>query len=327
MSKPGVIDLEPPPDDSDYDEQSLIRALLSQAPKPSNDTRLGPGDDAAIRNDGSVITVDTMVEGVHFDDKLSPGDVGWKLVAVSVSDLAAMGARPQWMVLSISLPQTVKPQWIDDFSRGLAAALREYDVSLIGGDTTRSPGPIVVSGTLGGQLLAGPLLRSNGAVEDLVCVTGHLGLAGAGYLLEEPSEASLHALRHPTPPVPFALAIAQTLPRCAAMDISDGLATDLPRLCAASQVGAVIDTDAIPCHPDLRLFPRVHELLLAAGDDYQLLLTFPPESLETAQDLARQHQTRLAVIGKLTQDQRVRLLQGSWPTPKFAHFVSDRNHV
>ena len=111
------------------------------------------------------------------------------------------------------------------------------------------------------------------------------------------------------------------------MDISDGLAIDLPRLCAAAGVGAIIDPDAIPCHPELNHFTDRQRLLRAAGDDYQLLLAFDPTSLNAAQALAETYDVNLAVIGELTEQLDVRLSKGTWPKPTFTHFKGGTNHV
>jgi thiamine-monophosphate kinase len=266
------------------------------------------------------ITVDALIEGIHFDARLSPGDVGWKAVAISVSDLAAMGARPSWMVLSMSLPARVGSPWVEAFSVGLAEALHTYRVDLVGGDTTGSPGPLMLSITMGGSLVDKPLLRGGGMAGDLICVTGHLGLAGAGYSLERPPAAALAALRRPSPPLDFALALCELDGVHAAMDISDGLATDLPRLCRASGTGAIVDPSRIPCHPEIADLPAHRDYLLAAGDDYQLLLAIAPESMAVANKLATRHEVLLSNIGELTVSAEVSLVDGPWPRSSFQHF-------
>jgi len=304
----------------DHCERHFIKTLVDCSPATSAQTILGPGDDGAILEGGMTITVDALVEGVHFDGRSSPSDVGWKAVAVSVSDLAAMGANPQWMVLSMSLPLEVGKHWVENFSVGLSEALRAYGVDLVGGDTTRSSGPVMLSITMGGSLVHKPMLRGGGQPGDLLCVTGHLGLAGAGYSLDNPPAAALAALRRPTPPLQFALALCTLDGVHGAMDISDGLATDLPRLCRASGTGAVVDPAQIPYHPAIAKLPARRDYALAAGDDYQLLIALAPEAKEEAARLATAHDTLLSAIGRLTEPGQVRLVDGPWPRPGFQHF-------
>ena len=313
-----VIALEPPPTGPHRrpellgdDETRIIAAVLGAA---STSMRLSvpAGDDAAVLLDKTALTVDTLVEGVHWDDRLSPSDVGFKAVAVSVSDLAAMCARPQWMLVSLSLPRTGDiHSWVGAFASGMAEAGAKYGVTLVGGDTTRSPGPRVVSVTMGGRC-AGPPLRRDGAnVGDKIWVTGTLGLAGAGYQLASPPEAALAALRRPSPPLAFALEHAKRL--TAGMDLSDGLAVDLPRLCRASGVGARVWPSLLPLHPQLSWLDDPVDLQVGAGEDYQLLITADP-----AVDLTGQ----ATAIGEITEAPSVELCGRSWPKP-WSHFGGD----
>jgi len=278
--------------------------------------RIGPGDDCALVGD-EALTVDTLVEGVHFDDRLSPEDVGYKAIAVSVSDLAAMGAEPTWALLALSLPRVVDRAWVAAFARGLGAACARWGVALVGGDTTRSPGPRFVSVTLGGRC-PHPVRRSGGRPGDALYVTGVPGLAAAGYTLADPPAAALAALRRPDPPLAFAQEIARLGLAAAMMDLSDGLAADLPRLCRASGTGARVDPAALPDHPDLAAAPDRRALTLAGGDDYQLLVASRHD--EGLRACALAHGVRLTRIGHLTDDADVRLTDGDWPAPPFAHF-------
>lgn len=318
----GASVLEPPPADSDHYERRFINTLVDCSPATSARTLLGPGDDGAILEGGMTITVDTLVEGVHFDQRLSPEDVGWKSVAVSVSDLAAMGARPSWLVLSLCLPAQGAESWVEPFSKGLSEALGTYGIDLIGGDTTRSNGPLMVSVTMGGALVHRPMLRGGARAGDLLCVTGHLGLAGAGYSLKNPPPAALEALRRPRPPLEFALALCMIDGVHAAMDISDGLAADLPRLCRASGLGAVIESHRIPCHSAIAKLPEHRDYMLAAGDDYQLLVALAPEVLSETIEQARVHEVLFTPIGQMTTDSEVTLTKGSWPQSHFQHFTA-----
>lgn len=282
---------------------------------------VGPGDDAAVLADGTVLTTDLLVEGVHFDDRLSGADIGWKAVAVNASDIGAMGAAPTWMVLDLATP--ADDAWLHDFGRGLEAACAEFRVDLIGGDTTGTPGPRFVGITMAGRA-TGPLLRRSGARPgDVVLVTGIPGLAAAGYLHATPAAAARDALRCPRPPVRLAQAAAPLL--SAAMDLSDGLAADLPRLAAASGIGARLDPAALPDHPALHdgLHPA-RSLQLAGGDDYALLMACPPGNVAAVKALANTHGVRVTAIGRFTDDPDARPTDGAWPAPPWLHFAEDR---
>jgi thiamine-monophosphate kinase len=237
----GATELEPPTPDPSQREQQVIDMLLAQRGAPPSWVDLDAGDDAAVLSDGTAVTVDALVEGVHFDERLSAEDVGFKTLAVSVSDLGAVGARPRWAVLALSLPRADEA-WCAGFARGLREACARWGVYLLGGDTTGVPvgGPRVASLTLVGRCAQAPLARSGGRRGDRVWVTGTLGLAGAGWRLDAPPPEALQALRRPAPPLELALRCAASGLVHAAMDLSDGLAVDLPRLCAASGTGAAI---------------------------------------------------------------------------------------
>lgn len=278
------------PDDPD---ESFVIRCLTAAPALAG-VLVGPGDDGAVLSDGTVLTVDAMTEGVHWDGRWSASDVGYRLFQVNASDLAAMGARPSWALLTLSLPDPFDATWVRGFSSGLRAALA--DVPLVGGDTTRSSGPIHASLTLGGRLAAEPLLRSGARPGDGVWISGPLGAASLAFHLGVPE--CLPALLRPTPPLELGPRLATDRLATAAMDLSDGLETDLTRLCRASGVGADIDPDAIP-------LPDVEGALehIGFGDDYALLATSP-------HDLADHGMTRIGVI---TPGPDVRLLGRRWP--------------
>lgn len=281
---------------------------------------MGPGDDAAVLNDGSVITVDQLVEGVHWDERLSAADVGYKAVAVSVSDLAAMGARPQWMVLALALPRPVDETWFDAFATGLHEACDAFGVPLVGGDTTRSPGPRLVGVTMGGRAVGNPVKRSTGRVGDDLWVTGTPGLAAGGYLHAAPPAECLVALRHPVPPLAFALDVGVRGLATAMMDLSDGLVDDLPRLARASGVGAAIDPALLPSHSAFTAAADPLIWQVAGGDDFELLLAADPASRAALRELAAHHGVRLTRVGSLTAGSDVVLIGRVWPAPAFTHF-------
>ncbi|MBW1877309.1 MAG: thiamine-phosphate kinase [Deltaproteobacteria bacterium] len=291
--------------------------MLRAIPEPPVSVQVGPGDDAAVVQ-GQAITVDALVEGVHWNDRLGPEDVGYKSVAVSVSDLAAMGARPAWVVLALSVPAPVDLAWVEALATGVGSACRSFAVALVGGDVTRSPGPRYLSVTMGGPCPR-PVTRSGAHAGDWLWVTGTLGLAGAGYLLDAPPPEALEALRRPRPPLPFALALADAGLASAMMDLSDGLATDLPRLCAASGLGGQVDPRSLPLHPTLGRIEDPVPLQVGAGDDYELMFTAPPQAEEQVRALAEKNGVAVTAIGSLTSPGPVELIGRPWP-PSFSHF-------
>ncbi len=291
-------------------QEKAVIALFDRSRK-TNDVQVGIGDDGAVLRDGTVLTVDTMVEGVHWDDKLTPEDVGWKLVAVNVSDLGAMGAKPAWALLAMALPSPLDMTWTERFREGLFEALNFYDLPLIGGDTVSGPTRTLTL-TVGGKA-AHPVLRSTGKPGDDVYITGELGLAAAGFLDPAPTPAARAALCRPTPPVRFGVALAESGLVTAMMDLSDGLREDLATLCRASSVGAEIDPAQVPGAADL-----AHRF--SFGEDYQLLFTAPPDARSAVESLSRSQAVPIARIGRLTAGGPVRLLGASWPAPLYTHF-------
>jgi thiamine-monophosphate kinase len=279
--------------------------------------RVPPGDDAAVLGDGTAITTDALVEGVHFDDRCAPADVGYKAVAVSVSDLAAMGARPTWATLNLSVPHH-RLGWARALSDGLGEALQRWNIALIGGDTTGSPGPAMLSLTLGGTCVGAPLTRAGARPGDDLWVTGALGLAGAGWQLPHPPAEALAAWLRPDPPLDFALALAAAGLATAAMDLSDGLGQDLPKLAAASGLGARVRSAALPASDCLGSAPL--HLQLFGGEDYQLLFAAPPAHRVALHTLAATHGVRLSCVGALHPGAGCTLDDTPWPVGGFTHF-------
>ncbi len=245
------------------------------------DVVLGIGDDAALLQvpDGRqlVVAMDTLNDGVHFPRATAAGDIGWKALAVNLSDLAAMGASPAWCTLSLSLPDP-DAVWLDGFLDGFLALASAHDVALVGGDTTR--GPLSVCVTAHGFVQPGRALRRDGArVGDDVWVTGTPGDAAAALSLLQgggPVDPGLRErLDRPVPRVAAGMALAGIAHAC--IDVSDGLLADLGHICKASGVGVRVDVDALPASdallaldaaPDARRHWQV-----AGGDDYELCFT------------------------------------------------------
>jgi thiamine-monophosphate kinase len=255
-------------------------------PDRDPDVLLGIGDDAAVlAAEGLMaVTVDTLVAGVHFPDGLAPNLLGYRLMAVNLSDLAAMGAVPRWCTLALTLPKPDE-RWLEGFSRGLFELAERYSVSLVGGDLTR--GPLAATLQLMGTVDRGRVLtRGGGKAGDDVYVTGTLGDSAAGIALigervdAAPGSAAA-ALKErfyrPVPRVEAGLALRALA--SAAIDVSDGLLADLGHICERSGCGAVVETESVPVSAELlSTFPPQIALAhaLAGGDDYELCFTAPP---------------------------------------------------
>ncbi|MEO0997609.1 MAG: thiamine-phosphate kinase [Pseudomonadota bacterium] len=250
-------------------------------------TEVGGGDDAAIvrTSPGTElhVCVDTLVAGRHFPPQCPAAAVGHRALAVNLSDLAAMAARPRWATLALTLPQA-EPHWLADFAHGFAALAREHGVDLIGGDTTA--GPLTVTVTALGEAPRGTRLTRDGAQPgDTVYVSGPLGDAGAGLaLIQRQGGATSPAEQHlvdrflwPRPRLDLACVLREH--GHAVIDISDGLVADAGHLAAASGVGLVLDLERLPVSAalvDCRLRESHLELALGAGDDYELCVCAPP---------------------------------------------------
>ena len=252
-----------------------------------SDVQIGIGDDAAVLEaKGSlVMSLDSLVVERHFREMDAAVDIGYKALAVNLSDLAAMGCTPCWTMLSLSLPETIEVQWIAGFSKGFLGLCKQWEVSLIGGDLVR--GPLVITVQITGQLDHNrvALSRSGAQVGDAVYITGDVGGAGVAWhratLVEENlplSQSCRERLLHPEPRINEGYIIATYA--TAAVDISDGVLLDLSRLAKSSKVGAQIHLDAVPVHPTISSFlPEEDWLLpLTAGDDYELMFTMPPSA-------------------------------------------------
>ncbi len=311
----------------DPDESFVIQTLLRHRPhvlttEPARgEVRCyAPGDDAARVGPETLVTVDTMVQGIHFDARLSAGDVGWKLVAVNASDIGAMGALPSWALLSLSLPSPLDRAWVRDFAEGMGEALAAFSVHLVGGDTTASPGPVIASMTMAGSSPA-PVSRSGAQPGDVLWVTGALGEAAAGFL--HGTVAGLVALRRPLPPVAFGAALAEAGCVHAMMDLSDGLARDLGRMCRSSGVSAMVDPTSLPLGPGLAEVAAPLPAQVGFGEDYQLLFAAAPADTPAVEQVAAAQQVRVQAIGGFLDhagDPVARLRGQEWPAAGFTHF-------
>ncbi|MCC6203215.1 MAG: thiamine-phosphate kinase [Gammaproteobacteria bacterium] len=265
------------------DEFALIDRYFRRQTVTREDVALGIGDDAAIvvprSGEQLVAAVDTLVAGRHFPDWFSAAEIGYRALAVNLSDLAAMGAEPRWALLALTLPE-VAAAWLDDFSTGFLDLARKHRVALIGGDTTQ--GPLTISVTLLG-VCERALTRAGAMVGDAIFVTGTLGDAALALALDADDDGeSAGRLRahfsRPEPRVAAGLALHDFAH--AAIDVSDGLLGDLGHILRASKVGARIDGRCLPTSAAARALFTPERILTAAatgGDDYELLFTAPAQ--------------------------------------------------
>lgn len=316
-------------------EFRLIDRIRERTAQGRDDVRLGIGDDAALlavpEGQELAVAIDTLVEGVHFPRDTAPADIGWKSLAVNLSDLAAMGASPAWALLALTLPGAASAEavgaFIDGFAEGFAQLAQPHRLALVGGDTTR--GPLTISVAVHGFVPPGRALTRAGAkVGDVVLVTGTLGDAAAGlHLLQHGSRLAagdpqrdylVERLNRPMPRLAAGMALRGRASAC--LDVSDGLLADLSHICAGSGVGAEIDSALLPRSSALLgLFDETgaRDFALAGGDDYELCFTVPPAHVAEVQaDLARLggDATR---IGRIVDGHgvRVRDADGAWLEP------------
>jgi thiamine-monophosphate kinase len=294
-------------------EFALIDRFTRPLPRAGEGVVLGIGDDAAVlrapAGEDLVATVDAVVEGVHFDGRFTPEDVGWKALAVNLSDLAAMGARPLWALVALALPAETPAARTAGIARGLGRCARAHDIAVAGGNVTRA-GELSVTVTVVGAVRRGRALTRAGARPgDLLAVSGTLGDAAAG-LAEGAPAALARRQRRPAPRLRLGRALAGVAR--AAIDVSDGLAQDLGHLCAVSGVGAEVDPALLPTSPALRRATgggaRALAAALAGGEDYELLVALPPARLAAARAAAQAARTPLTVIGRAVEGRGVRIL-------------------
>lgn len=314
------------------DEFGLIRRYFTRAdhPLPAG-VRLGIGDDAALLDlppgESLAVTTDTLVAGRHFPHDALPFDIGWKALAVNLSDLAAMGAKPVGVTLAITLP-LADDAWLAAFADGFFALADAHGMPLIGGDTTR--GPLSITVTALGSVPCKQALRRDGAQPgDLIYVSGTLGDGGLGLALAQNSLRDVHLpplhqahalarLHRPTPRLALGLALRGIA--SAAMDVSDGLVQDLGHLLKASgstePLGATLTLEQLPLSPAMQYLAGEGEALqrqvlswaLAAGDDYELLFTVPVAQQAQVEALGRELELPLTQVGVVEPDAGVRLM-------------------
>ena len=273
---------------------------------------LGIGDDAAAWGAGTPIrlgTTDTLVQNVHFTlETTSWRDLGWKALAVNISDVAAMGGNPEVALVSLGLPPETEVEGIEEFYEGMAECARAFRTAILGGNVSEAPVIVLTISLLGGVERGQMLTRSAARPGDVIAVTGYLGASAAGLrilrdrllLLPEVSLPLKEAHLRPQPRLEEGRVLARHGVR-AAIDISDGLIADLQHLCEASGVGACIRAADIPVHPAAKqaFGWEADELALSGGEDYELLFAAPEPVIVQA---CRESRTPVTVIGEITAD-------------------------
>jgi thiamine-monophosphate kinase len=313
-------------------ERGLIERIRRRLPPAPPGVVIGIGDDAAVvaggRNTHQVLTTDALVEGVHFDRRFSrPSDIGYKALAVNISDIVSMGATPSFALMSLMLPPDMSVEAVDGIVDGLLEMAGVVNVALIGGNITRSPGPLVVDVTVTGSVHPRKLLtRSGGRPGDLLYVSGSIGGAAAGLSWlrsnakspdDVPEDAALADCirRHvrPEPRVRLGLMLGRNRAASACMDLSDGLADAVRQIAEASGTGATINAPALPIHEGGRSwFTSLGDDPVArsitGGDDYELLFAVAPRMKTRFRNAARLvRRLTLTKIGELTSNRTLEI--------------------
>jgi thiamine-monophosphate kinase len=314
---------DPPSRSSSPGELELIRLIRRTVERsPAERVETGIGDDTAVLlpQPGArlLATTDLIIEDVHFRRAwASPFDIGWKAMAVNLSDIAGKGGRPLWALVGLALPAPADPAEVEALYEGMRRAAAPHGVAIVGGDTSVSPRGWFVSVTLLGEHLGVPRLRSAAKPRDAVAVTGTLGRSAAGLAVLEAGRARLGAVRPETIEVVTAAHLRPTARVAegrwfgaaagvhAMMDCSDGLATDLGHICRESRVGARVELDRLPVDPAARevagaLGADALSWATSGGEDFELLLTCDPACVDALRDgLGQATGTALTVVGEI----------------------------
>jgi len=307
-------------------EFGLIREYFNWPIKDPSVT-LGVGDDAALlsleKGDQVVTTIDTLVEGVHFSASTPAKDIAHKSLAVNLSDIASMGAKAKYFTLAITLPK-INKSWLQEFSDSLRQLSGQYEVSLVGGDTTR--GPLNITITLIGIVESSKALTRSGARPgDSIYVSGTIG--DAGFCLWKlsngliPSNQELKRLNCPIPRVELGLVLKNLASAC--IDVSDGLEQDLSHILKASSVGAIIEVEKIPISE--ALLDHIKDsndwsIPLCGGDDYELCFTIPEGNEEVLKKASKSCNVNITRIGVVTEQLGLQIEGFDGPRNSYQHF-------
>lgn len=298
-------------------QQEQADLLLTE--KAQAGVLLGIGDDCALlqlpANQQLATSVDTLVADIHFPADAKPDDIAERALRTNLSDLAAMGAEPLWFTLALTLPKNshyAGEEWLRGFSRGLFRTANQYEIVLVGGDTTSSPegsGNLVISIQVMGALNAHQALRRDGAsIGDFVCVTNYLGDGAAALAViqqrlslgDEHTQYLRERFYRPLPRLQESALLRSIA--SAALDVSDGLVADLNHICEASDLGAVIDVASLPLSPALQAINDLQQArtwALSGGDDYELCFTVPPGKMPELAMLIAEGKLQATVIGEM----------------------------
>jgi thiamine-monophosphate kinase len=326
-------------------ERELVARLQQRLPAAPAWMLVGIGDDAAVvepeRNRVEVLTVDAIVEGIHFDRAFTPPDaIGHRALAVNLSDLAAMGAAPRLALLSMALPASLPLADYDAIVEGFAALARAHRVHVAGGNLTRSPGPLMIDVTAAGTVKRRQALTRGGArAGDEVYVSGAIGSAVAGLARLRHAVAVGSPAEHqeplalsylwPQPRVRLGVHLARNRAASACIDLSDGLADGLHRIAEASGVGIAVDAETLPIEPAARAHFEARSedpaaRAITGGDDYELLFTVRPRTRRRLKAAAQHGGVAITRIGECTGDRAVVLRRGGDVAPVpggFSHFA------
>jgi thiamine-monophosphate kinase len=323
---------------SELGEFALIGLLAKMAGGGDKRLLVGIGDDAAAwRSDGSIqlATVDSFIQGVHFPPGLASWkELGWKALAVNLSDIAAMGGLPRYALVSLALPENTEVDDVTTLYTGMLDLAKQFGVSIIGGDVSRAPLVAITIAVFGGSQKRGILKRSTARAGELIAVTGELGAAAGGLEMltkglkfdPQVSASFRNAFLHPLPRIAEGrLLVGQGVKT--AIDLSDGLVSDLNQICRASQVGARIEIEQVPVAPVLKVgfADRALEMALGGGEDYELLFTAKAAVMERVK---RKAACPITVIGEIlagdkgvtlvdSQGKPVNLVRRGWE-----HFIT-----
>lgn len=299
-------------------EFELIDAFARRIRRTANGSRgvvVGVGDDAAVlrtpAREDLVVTTDSLVEGVHFERRWLYGlNLGRRLAAVNLSDIAAMGAQPRFALVSFAIPPATPATFIEDIEKGVVRELAQYGARVVGGNITSTRGPLVCDMTLIGACARGRAWTRAARAGDVIVVAGELGAAAAGVKLLREGSKTGHLVRAYTRPVPrldVASALAGLRVVRGAIDVSDGLSSDLIHLCEGNGVGCEIHARALPMARGVRAFCQHRaidpvEWTLHAGEDYALILAIPRRQIAAACRAIHVAGVRAAVIGRFTRE-------------------------
>ncbi len=321
----------------DIGEFQVIERIQKQIGSNSKEVWVGLGDDAAVfypRQQPLVVTTDTMIENTHFQmDWCSAEDLAHKSLASNISDLAAKCASPAYCLVTLGLPPHIPVAWVDDFYRTLTRLRNHWEIEVIGGDTVRSSEIVISITAIGYQKTAQPVCLHTAQIGDQICVTGTLGDATAGLELclenahrrniTDTEQWLLKRFHRPDPRWKEALRITQEVLPASMTDISDGLARDLPKLCRASNVGAILYPQSFPCSMALQEYAknRCQDYAWKGGEDYELLFTLSPNDLNILMKQWKDCSCPITVIGEIVSPERGVIVNG-WK----GNFLSGYDH-